>query len=194
MQVHTSSTMTPARTLLAALLLALALGCAGSQGRKGEVANADGTIILRGTISERGSRPGSLIVLEATDGRSYIIQASAVGEELRRLAGMRVEIEAVRLPQLSEEDEIVVAARWYDLLQLPSGERPIVGYVGMTQGSVWVRDRSEVIWVIVGSFEEVFRTFVGYKVWVTGVTQQSLDTSQFSSRTILVTEYGVLRP
>ena len=142
----------------------------------------------------RGSNPGSLIMLEGTNGRLYVIQSSAIGEELRRLSGMNIEVEAVQLPDLGGEDEIVLAVRWYDLLALPSGERPIVGYVGTSEGAVWIRDQTETIWIIVGSFEDVFRTFAGHKVWVTGVTTRSLDTAQYSTRSIHVTDYGVLRP
>ena len=168
-----------------------AVGCGGSKSVDGR--NADGTVNVAGRVSVRGSTVGSLILLEGNDGQIYQIQASAVGEELRNLSGMQVAVEGMLLPEY-EDAEPVLAVRHYDLLQLPSGERPKVGIVRVHNEDVWFVDDYEVTWVVIGQFIDVFRTFPGAKVWVVGVTKQSLDTRQSSMRTIHITEYGVIRP
>lgn len=178
--------------LVAFLLVAVGvLGCGGSKTHDGR--NADGTVTVRGKVSVRGSSPGSLILLEGDDGKLYQIQASAMGEELRNLSGMDVYVEAVRLPEY-EQLEPVLAVRHYDLLRLPSGERPIIGIVQVNADNVWLLDENYVRWVVIGEFQDVFQTFPGAKVWVVGVTKQTLDTRQESIRTLHITEYGVIRP
>jgi hypothetical protein len=176
--------------MTAVWIASIALGCGGPKTQQDT--NSDGTVHVRGRISVRGSTPGSLIVLEGQDGKLYEVQASAVGEELRSLDGMNVFVEALVLPG-AEQQEPVLSVRYYDLLALPSGETPIVGYVRASQDEVWLYDQNEVAWLISGQFVDVFSTFAGAKVWVVGVTQRKLDTRVSSVRTLFVTEYGVIR-
>jgi hypothetical protein len=172
------------------MLLAVA-GCGGEAARGGD--KEDGEVTVLGQLSRRGSTPFSMVRLQAKDGMSYWIQSTVLGDELRRLVGMEVAVTGRLVP--NEEGENILMVQYYDLLQLPSGEKPIVGIVRVRSGGpVWVFDDNDVQWSLQGDFREVLRSFAGAKVWVTGVVQKKLNVGQGAVRTLLVTEYGVIRP
>jgi chloramphenicol 3-O-phosphotransferase len=172
---------------LAASML-LGAGCAGS--KNDEQGDAEGAIVVvRGKISSQGSTPFALLVLEGSDGKSYAIENSHLADELRSLDGMEVTVRGSVLPRSAEHVTIDVIS--YEILALPSGEIPIVGYI-RTGGLI--EDSSLVMWMIEGDFADLLRNFVGAKVWVVGVTRETVETPEARYHVILVTEYGVIRP
>ena len=179
-------------------LVLLAAGCGGqASGYGGGDADAGTkTVDVRGKLSRRGSTPFSLMLLQSSGGTTYMIQSTRIGDELRNLDGMEVAVTGVLVP--NEEDVQMLSVMSYDLLRVPSGERPVVGIVFSQRGAsaetpVWLVDRNNVYWSMRGDFEDVLKEFVGAKIWVTGVVQRSANTGRASERSILVTEYGVLR-
>lgn len=184
---------------IAAVILALlAAGCGGqaSSDGSGEVDAGNRTVDVTGKLSRRGSTPFSLMLLQSSDGTTYMIQSTRIGDELRSLDGMEVAVTGVLVP--NEEEVQVLSVMSYDLLRVPSGERPVVGVVfsdarASAGTPVWLVDRNNVYWSMRGDFEDVLKEFVGAKIWVTGVVQRSVNTGGASVRSIFVTEYGVLR-
>ncbi len=184
---------------IAGIIVALlAAGCGGQASGDGgrDVDVGTITVDVRGKLSRRGSTPFSLMLLQSSDGTTFMIQSTRIGDELRNLDGMEVAVTGVLVP--NDEDVQVLSVMSYDLLRVPSGERPVVGLVfsdarASAQTPVWLVDRNDVYWSLRGDFEDILKEFVGAKVWVTGVVQRSANTGRASMRTILVTEYGVLR-
>ena len=177
----------------AGFLLAAVLGCGGPSGGKGQEANPGETIYVEGKISLRGSRPFPLLLLEATDGVIYMIDTSPMAEELRNLDQMGVGVTAKVLPGV-KGDAPALSVVAYDLLPLPSGERPIVGVVvaaSLEQVVVQAEDGSA--WLIEGSFKSVFLDLAGSKLWIVGDRRFAVNTSAGNLRSIDVSEYGVIR-
>jgi hypothetical protein len=173
-----------------AIALSGVYGCGGSKGQNGNGGAEGDILIVQGKVSSRGSTPFSLLVLETTAGKLYLIEPSQVADELRALDGMEVSVRAKVLPQHQDEHPALDVID-YELLALPSGEVPIVGYI---RPGGMIEDTNMVIWVIDGDFQDLLSSFVGSKVWIVGVPMQSVDRPEGTYRTILVTEYGVIRP
>jgi hypothetical protein len=167
-------------------------GCGGASGgkRNGE---AGETVYVEGKISLRGSEPFPLILLETADGRFYMIDASPRADELKRLQDMPVGVTGKVLPNV-KGDAPALAVEAYDLLPLPSGERPVVGVIVMaTPENVAMRAEDDSIWELEGDFKTVFLGLVGAKVWIVGVRELAVNTARANIRSILVTEYGIIR-
>ncbi len=181
-------------TIIAVGMIALAfpglLGCGGSKGQNGDGGAEGDILVARGIVSSRGGTPFSLLVLETTAGKLYLIEPSRVADELRSLDGMEVSVRAKILPQ-AEDEHLAIDVIDYDLLALSSGEIPIVGYI---RPGGMIEDTNMVIWILDGDFKDVLATFVGAKLWVVGVSMQSIDRPEATYRVLLVTEYGVIRP
>ena len=165
-------------------------GCGGSKGQGGGGGVKGDILIARGKVSSRGSTPFSLLVLETTAGKLYVIEPSQVADELRSLDGMDVSIRGMVVPQ-AEDEHLALDVIDYELLALSSGEVPIVGYI---RPGGMIEDTNLVTGIIDGDFKDLLGTFVGAKVWIVGVVMQSIDRPEATYRVILVTEYGVIRP
>jgi hypothetical protein len=177
----------------AALLLAAFLGCGGPPGGKGQEAEPGDTIYVEGKISLRGSRPFPLLLLEAKDGVIYMIDTSPKAEELRNLDQMAVGVTAKVLPGV-KGDAPALSVVAYDLLPLPSGERPIVGViVAASLDQVVMQADDGSAWVIEGSFRTVFLDLAGSKVWIVGDRRSANSMVDGDVRSINVSEYGVIR-
>lgn len=181
------------RLVILAVLGGVALvlaGCAGSKESKQDVVTA------RGRVSNRGSTPFSLVMFETTDGRSYVLQSSAIVEELARLEGMDVEVTGIVRPDL-EGDTPLFVAEDYDLLPLSSGERPVIGVINVTSNGidryVVLVDRNDVRWIVEGTFAEVLAGFEGSKVWIAGVVKSNVTHGGGTFKMLEVSEYGVIR-
>ncbi|MFQ5510732.1 MAG: hypothetical protein ACE5EO_02685 [Candidatus Krumholzibacteriia bacterium] len=179
--------------IAAVAAMLLVVGCGGRAAHDpGE--RGDGVIDVNGRLSRRGSSPFSLMLLRSAAGRTYMIQSSRLGDELRALDGMDVAVSGFLVP--NDENVPVIAVRRYDVLRVPSGEKPLVGIVRASRAgnnAIWIVDDNDVQWNLRGDFREVLMSFVGAKVWVTGIVERSINVGQGSMRTILVTEYGVIR-
>jgi hypothetical protein len=158
-----------------------ACGGGASHGGSDNYANISGEVLQEGQSSY------SVVLIKADDGHLYMVQSSELGDELRNLVGMRV---AARGPITGEMEGVpIVALDWYDLLPLPSGERPVVGWV---RNGGYIVTENEVVWKLQGDFGDLLATFVGSKVWVIGVIMQRMNTSEGSYRVLDVTDYGVI--
>ena len=166
------------------------LGCGGSKGQNGDGGAEGNILVAQGRISSRGGTPFSLLVLESTAGKLYVIEPSYVADELRSLDGMEVSLRARVLPQ-AEDEYLAIDVIDYELLVLASGERPIVGYI---RPGGMIEDTNGVVWILDGDFKDVIATFIGAKLWVVGVSMQTIDRPVATYRVLLVTEYGVIRP
>ena len=172
-------------TLIVLLLFGVACGGKGKGGGD--------EVTLTGSVSRRGSTPMSALVFETKDGQSYIIEASYLGEELASLEGMELAVTGKFVSTLKDGTK-VFSVVYYDLLTLPSGERPVVGIIRYAEDAVYIRDHGDVVWLLRGEFEDVLKTFNGAKVWVVGTTMQRVNTAVGAMRVILVTDYGVISP
>ena len=163
-------------------------GCGGMKGQgDGQEARV---VVLRGKVSSHGSTPFSLLLLESSDGKVYSIEPGEQADELRALADMDVSVRARVIPK-AEDQYPGLEVLSYDLLALPTGEVPIVGTI---RSGGLIEDSNMVMWIIEGDFAAVLKTFVGSKVWIVGVTQESrLQPDGMTYKVILVTEYGVIR-
>jgi hypothetical protein len=169
------------------VLAVMLCGCGGTRAVQGDGGD-DNYVTITGDVKQEGTSL-AVVLFEARNGQLYMVQSSRVGDELRGLVGMSVQISG---PVLREIEGIpVITVKWYEMLPLPTGERPIVGYV--RQGGYIITDKDE-IWKLEGDFKDVLASFVGSKVWIAGVVQKRLNTAQGSWRVIDVTEYGVISP
>lgn len=168
--------------------LSLAGGCGGKHGRDGEGREE---LEVTGTVTLRGSSPFPLVTIVTADGSLYLIQSSDLSDELRHLDGMKVAVTG-RITEVKGESPIL-SVEWYDILPLPSGQRPIVGHIyGSPPDRALLIDRDGTRYEITGDFTMVLADFDGAKVWVVGDVEFSRI--QLQVRTINVTEYGILRP
>lgn len=166
-------------------------GCGGPSGDRG--GKTGETVYVEGKVSLRGSEPFPLLLLETNDGRFYMIDASPRADELKRLQDMPVGVTGKLLPDV-KGDAPALAVEKYVLLALPSGERPIVGVIVTADTeNVVMRAEDDSLWRIEGSFETVFLDLVGAKVWIVGDRQMAVNTARANIRSIVVTEYGVVR-
>ncbi len=181
-------------SILACLSLVLASavlgGCGGSKGHGG---SAGDTVRVEGKISLRGSLPFALLLLEGKDGKAYMIDTSPVAEELKNLSEMRVSVTAKVLPEVKGDTPALSVAA-YELLPLPTGERPIVGYVVFTPPeAVAVKAEDGSTWMIEGEFKAVLMAYQGAKIWIVGDRQLAINTNRGDVREMNVTEYGIIR-
>lgn len=167
-----------------AVFASMALSACGGARHRGD---SDNYASISGEVLQEGQSSYAVVLIQADDGHMYMIQSSELGDELRNLVGMRV---AARGPITGEMEGVpIVTLDWYDLLPLPSGERPIVGWV--REGGYIVTE-NEVVWKLEGDFGDLLATFMGSKVWVIGVIMERVNSSQGSYRVLDVTDYGVI--
>jgi hypothetical protein len=177
---------------LAALLVA---GCGGTKSGNG---GSDAVVEARGVVSMRGSSPFPFVFLQTGTGTGFVIEASDIGDELRQLEGMEVSVFGRVLPDIEGETPML-RVEDYDLVRLPSGERPLIGVIGAgsltneVDTQVWLRDKSEKVWLIEGDFASLLLGFPGAKVWVVGVAKPTSSPGGRTYQTLIVTEYGVIR-
>jgi hypothetical protein len=171
-----------------AILAVLLCSCGGTKGMQRD-GNQDNYVTIIGKATQESNTPLAVVLFEARNGELYMVQSSRLGDELRGLVGMSLQISGLILREI--EGIPVITVKWYDMLPLPTGERPIVGYV--RQGGYIITDKDE-IWKLEGDFQDVLLSFVGSKVWVAGIVQKRLNTERGSWRVIDVTEYGVISP
>jgi hypothetical protein len=171
---------------------AMLWGCGGASGgqRAGETGE---TVYVEGKVSLRGSEPFPLLLLETKDGRLYMLDASPRAGELKSLQDMPVGVTGKILPDV-KGDAPALAVESYELLALPSGERPIVGViVTATPDNVTMMAEDDSLWEIEGDFMPVFLDLVGAKVWIVGDRRFAVNTGGTNIRSVLVTEYGIIR-
>src|SRR5512139_742333 len=157
-----------AAALAAAVALSWVPGCGGHSGGQVRDAAPGETIYVEGKISLRGSRPFPLLLLEAKDGAIYMIDTSPKAEELRNLDGMAVGVTAKVLPGV-KGDAPALSVSAYDILPLPSGEKPVVGLVvSATLEQVVMEADDGSLWYLEGGFKRVFIDLAGARVWVVG--------------------------
>jgi hypothetical protein len=167
----------------------LAAACGGSASRGGSA--ADRVIVIEGQVSSRGSTPFPQAMVVSAEGTTYAIESSELGDELLRLEQMRVRVTGKLVPAL-QGDVPMLSVISYELLPFETGERPIVGFVEYQPPSeVYVRDIYGTRYRVVGEFERVLMDYAGAKVWVAG--DPEIDPNDLGARTIMVSEYGVIR-
>ena len=179
---------------LACLVLVVVLaGLAGCGGTKGQSGSAGDTVDVEGKISLRGNLPFALLLLEAKDGKNYMIDTSPVAEELRQLGDMRVRVTGKILPEVKGEAP-ALSVTAYELLPLSSGERPVVGVVVFTSSdAVALRAEDGSTWMIEGEFKPVLMAYRGAKIWIVGDRTFATNTRSGDVREINVTQYGIIR-
>ena len=182
---------------LAAVVMAaavLAAGCGGNKGRDGDGGGPqDEEIVVDGRVSVRGSTPFTLLLLEGRDGTMYMLESSRMAEELKQLDGMDITVTARVLPNIEGESP-ALSVKTYDLLPLPTGERPIVGVIlSPSPGQVFLRATDGMTWSVKGDFQSVLSGYNGAKVWVVGERNRGVPATSRDIREIFVTQYGVIR-
>ena len=180
--------------LLLSTVLATGCGCGGGKSQKGDSdAKPQDDVVVDGKISMRGSTPFTLLLLEGKDGTNYMIESSRVAEELKQLDGMDVTVTAKILPQI-EGDTPALSVKYYDLLPLPTGERPIIGVIfSSSPDQVYLRGNDGTNWLIKGDFQSVLIGYATSKVWVVGDRLQPSASLDHQVRDIYVTQYGVIK-
>lgn len=177
--------------LLATVLI---MGCGGNKSQKGDGGNeTGGDVMVEGRVSLRGSTPFTLLLLEGKNGTNYMIESSRVADELKRLEGMDIVVTAKVLPKVAGEAP-ALSVRHYDLLPLPTGERPIVGVIdAYPPDLVYLRASDDTVWSIKGDFQMVLSGYLGAKVWVVGERMQAAAAMDRNVKEIYVTQYGVIK-
>lgn len=166
--------------------------CGGSSAGKKQNADPGDTIFVEGKVSMRGSLPFPILLLEAKDGVIYMIDSSPKAEELKRLDEMAVGVSAKVLPEIGGETP-ALSVLSYELLPLPTGEKPVVGVLFASPDGVALRGDDGSSYIIQGEFEPVFQGLSGAKIWIVGEQLAALNTSRGSMRTIHVTQYGLIK-
>jgi len=171
------------------------LGCGGSASEKRDARSAGETLYVEGKVSLRGSRPFPLLLLESSDGKIYLIDPSPLSQELEQLQEMSVGVRGRMLPEV-KMDVPTLSIASYEMLPLSTGQKPLVGTIlQATAEGVTMRAQDDSIWRLEGDFKSVFLGLQGAKVWVIGEgdAPSSPNARRDSPRTILVTEYGIIR-
>jgi len=181
--------------ICAAILTALLgfLGCGGEKGQKGSESSAGETVYVQGSVSLRGSTPFELLLLEANDGKVYMIDSSPKASELKRLDGMDVGVTAMILPDVGG-DAPALSVQFYKLLPLSTGERPVIGVItvrSLDEVYLYADDGSTLR--IEGEFKTLFSSFAGAKVWIVGERRSSNVTPGGTIKTVNVTQYGIIK-
>lgn len=174
------------KVTIMALGMTMIAACGGPKNQGG---GDGGLITVTGEVRQEGGASFAIVLIEAANGRLYMVQSSHIGDELRSLVGMRVSVHGPVIGEI--EDVPIIDVRWYELERFPSGERPVVGWI--RQGG-FIMSEDEVAWKLAGDFEDLLATFVGSKVWVVGVVQERKNTSAGGWRVLHVTDYGVIIP
>ena len=176
-----------ARGILAILLAALVPACGAVKGR----GHDDGSVEIEGTVSARGRAELGVAYLEATDGKVYILQQSNAAYEVRTLDGMDVRLRAIVLPE-TLRDMPILEVRSYELLALPTGERPIVGFIYAypPDNIVYLVDKGGLIYHIGGDFRRTLMDYNGAKVWLAG--DIGFSATRLHERGIDVRAYGII--
>jgi hypothetical protein len=188
------------RVVVAALVV-LALGAApgcGSQ-RARSVENLDGIDVgqrvrIEGTLSLRGSTPFTTVVLETAEGAVIPIDARQPGliGELRSFAGMRCAVEGDVLPKVDANLPQLSVTR-YEVLPLPTGERPVIGIVTMEDGECVLSTGDGKRYWIRGDLAAAIKDYAGARVWVVGRAESSSAKSRPEKSTPFTpTGYGVI--
>jgi hypothetical protein len=168
-------------------------GCGGAQSGKGHGGSPGETVYVEGKVSLRGSTPFELLLFEARDGMVYMIDTSPLADELKRLQDMTVGVTAKVLPSVKGDAQALSVVA-YELLPLPTGERPILGVVvAASPDQVAMRTEEGATWVIEGGFKSVFLGLSGAKIWIVGDRQWAVNTNEGDVRSINVTQYGIIR-
>lgn len=168
-------------------------GCGGPASGSRSADGSGETLYVEGKVSLRGSQPFPLLLLEARDGRFYMIDASPLAEELKRLQDMPVGVTGKVLPEV-KMDTPALSVEAYRLLPLGTGEQPVVGVIAAASpDGVGMRAEDGSVWILEGEFETVFWGLEGAKIWVVGDRRISVNTSRGDLRTIHVTEYGIIK-
>jgi hypothetical protein len=181
--------LVPGLACLSLMFASAALdGCGGSKGHGG---SAGDTVHVEGKISLRGNLPFALLLLEGKDGVIYMIDTSPIAEELKHLSEMHVRVKV--LPEV-KGDAPALSVAAYELLPLSTGERPIVGIVVATSpDAVAIRAEDGATWWVEGEFKPVLMAYQGAKIWIVGDRQIAVNSDRGDMRTIMVTEYGIIR-
>jgi hypothetical protein len=166
-------------------------GCGGGKSRSGDGSTPGDTVYVKGKISLRGSTPFELLLLEGEDGVYYMIDSSPLALELKRLEDMMVGVSATVLPQV-KGDAPALSVQSYELLPLPTGERPIVGVVRSGGGdTVVIQAEDGKNYVIEGDFKDLFSDYMGAKVWVVGESRFGNDRRE-GRNTVAITQFGII--
>ncbi len=181
-----------AAVLCCLLVLVGVPACGGSSAGKKQNADPGDTIFVEGKVSMRGSLPFPILLLEAKDGFIYMIDSSPKAEELKRLDEMAVGVTAKVLPEVGGETP-ALSVLSYELLPLPTGEKPVVGVLYASPDGVALKADDGSAYVIEGEFEPVFTGLSGAKIWIVGEQLSAVNTSRGNVRTIHVTQYGVIK-
>ena len=181
----------PAVACLSLVIVSVALGgCGGTKGHGGSTGE---TVNVEGKVSLRGSLPFALLLLEAKDGMIYMIDTSPIADELKHLNEMVVSVTAKVLPEV-KGDAPALSVVAYELLPLPTGERPLVGVVvSDSPDQVAMRAEDGATWLIEGEFKPVLLGFAGAKIWIVGDRPYAVNTGRGDVRSINVTQYGIIR-
>ncbi len=146
---------------------------------------------VEGKISLRGSTPFELLLLESEDDTFYMIDSSPLSQELKRLEDMNVGVNATVLPQV-KGDAPALSVQSYQLLRLPTGERPIIGIVELSGNDVVViRGEDGKVYVIEGDFKDLFSSYSGAKVWVVGESHHGNQQND-GKPTVMISQYGII--
>ncbi len=178
--------------------ISLGMMFAGGCGPKPPADSLDATgdgdrVVVEGTVSLRGSMPSPLIILQLADGTEMIVEPrDEFRGELRSLSGFRV---AVRGNMMRKGAPLprIEAAR-YELLRLPSGELPVLGYLRSENDHlVLVASDGKRFWIR-GDLVGAIREYEGAKIWVVGsLGDAGAQDHPENAVAYWVTGYGVLQ-
>ena len=177
-------------TLIGITVLAVSVaGCGSKDGTGG--GDGDDSIRVSGQVTNRGHTPFSTPFFESKDGQVYAILVSDVADELRELQGMDLSISG-RLASARDGELPTIEVYSYEILRLPTGEKPIVGVIAGSPPDIWLVDEGGRRWIIAGDLHAVLLDFVGAKVWIVGDVDETRSDKRAS--VLNVVGYGMIRP
>ncbi len=149
------------------------------------------SVTLEGEVTLTGSGPlEERIVLADAGGSFCTLRSSKLEYELRSLAGHRVRVTGRLLGKTSGDPEFLVES--YSLMPM-NGRQPIIGTLRSPEGElVLVESGSKSAYRLGGPLTEALRSFVGFKVWISGSIIPAAEKSGGAALTI--EDYGVLIP
>jgi hypothetical protein len=139
-----------------------------------------------------GDGKASAFLLRTYERGDFVIRPSGIGLELWTLEGMIVGIDGRLLSDNISYDLPMLEVATYDIIALPTGERPIVGWVyAYDLEYISLRTLGGELYYIEGDSKLDFSHLDGAKVWVVGGISPSL--AEPREHWIDVEEYGLIR-
>ncbi len=178
-------------------IVAAAIGCGSAHPRLVKDFSGVHTgdrVRVEGPLTLRGSTPFTILTLETEKGETVEIDCQDMGlmTELKGLVGLSVAIDGTVVTPLTPGMSCLMATS-YEMLPLPSGDVPIVGFLTVNDGQCVLTTRTGTRYWLRGDLAAAIREYAGAHIWIVGSKSYTNDSNQPKKTTPFTpTGYGVI--